>query len=64
MFLQICLRTLEIVIGPKRSLVAQMSLLLPPWMFALLLLHLVYNIRGIPLPKRLPSNARLRPPIS
>jgi len=51
------LRTLEIVVGTKRTFEARLSLIWLPWIVALLLY-------GIPLPKRLLSNLRPRPPIS
>ena len=35
-----------------------------PWIVALLLWPFVYDIQWIPFPKRLPSNPRLKPPVS
>jgi len=58
------LRTQETVVGPKRFLAAHLSLLWLPWIVALLFWPFVYDLQGIPLPKRLPWNPRPRPPVS
>jgi len=54
------LRTLETVVGPKRSLAAHPRSLWLPWIVALLFWPFVYDLQGIPLPKRLPSNPHPR----
>ena len=54
------LRTLEKVVGPKRSLALHLRLLWLPWIVALLILPFVSDLQRIPLP----PNPITRPPFS
>ena len=63
-FLQISFTYTRNSSGPNTLPCGNQRLLWLPWIIALLLWPFVYDLQGIPLPKRLPSNLRPRPPVS